>query len=69
MKKRSECHCMCHITFKGKQLAMHCMPCCEPDPIETNPLICAHKRQYVVRDSTWPHWECEDCGKYMGDFD
>jgi len=30
---------------------------------------CPHLRYIVVRDSTWPHKECLDCGKYLGDFD
>ena len=30
---------------------------------------CPHLHYIVVRDSTWPHKECLDCGKYLGDFD
>jgi hypothetical protein len=37
MKKRSECHCSCHVKVDGRPIAMHVMPCCIPDP--PRPLI------------------------------
>jgi hypothetical protein len=32
MKRRSECHCSCHVKIDGEPMAKHVMACCEPDP-------------------------------------
>ena len=32
MIKRGDCHCPCHLEIGGRQIVIHCMLCCEPDP-------------------------------------